>query len=270
MVQPLNNLNKSTHSYPFNTRQNRPGEIIRRYYSSIDFLKFIAEDALATSKQWTLSFIKRRKYTVASIGFCMTGYLVYRYKRGGNQPVYIPEETVAIKKEERVRNPVIDGDSCSYSLLAPFRKIGFFFASSLGSVRNFIDKMQQREEYDSTMSRLEYDAVVDNTPEILTLDVIEPSIRKTWKAIIPPSIYKKHLTLMIEVDLLFDVVFDREGFYMKRRPYADYLIKTLGKYAEIILVSSFHTKEVFDNEIVVKHSFTNIFLNYRQLNTILD
>lgn len=85
-----------------------------------------------------------------------------------------------------------------------------------------------------------------------------------WTAVIPPSPWAPHLTLVVDTDLLYSVGFNSRGErVMRKRPFADYFLTSLSENAEIILTSCAHSKtsaksffKLFDPHSVASHTLT--------------
>lgn len=66
-----------------------------------------------------------------------------------------------------------------------------------------------------------------------------------FSALLSPSPFNSHLTIVIDVDILFGISADEShGHVLKKRPFSDLLFQEFGDKVEIILVSTYHTKPV--------------------------
>lgn len=162
----------------------------------------------------------------------------------------------------------------NFSLVEPFRKLGYLIGGSIVALR-----MLHATWYGDPISEDER-LIRAHTPISLARDLrpdeyehVNPLIRimstghitgDPWTALIPPSPWAPHLTIVIESELLFSLGFnDRGEKVMRKRPFADYFISSLGENAEIIISSAQHSKasaknffKLFDPYGIASHTFT--------------
>jgi hypothetical protein len=162
----------------------------------------------------------------------------------------------------------------NFSLLEPFKKIAYLVGGSIVSLRMLHSFWKGDPLSDD--ERL----IVAHTPVSLAEDLrpdefhhVNPLLRimatghipvGPWTAVIPPSPWAPHLTVVIETDLLYSIGFNAKGErVMRKRPFADYFLASVGENAEIILSSAHHSKasakhffKLFDPYGVASYTFT--------------
>lgn len=125
-----------------------------------------------------------------------------------------------------------------YSIIQPLHKAGYVIASVLALVRSWFVQREPIDLNDSTAEAAirQWDEGIE--PEGIYED------ERTWVSLLQPSKYKPTLTVIVEANVLFGIVRTPEGYMLRKRPYTDHFIAALTPYAEIIVASTFHTKEV--------------------------
>lgn len=161
-----------------------------------------------------------------------------------------------------------------FSLIEPFRKIGYLFGGTIVAIR-MLDATWRGDPL-SEDERL----IKAHTPVSIARDLrpdeyhhVSPLLRimstghiseDPWTALIPPSPWAPHLTIVIESELLYSIGYnDRGEKVMRKRPFADYFLSALAENAEIIISSAHHSKasakhffKLFDPYGVASHTFT--------------
>jgi len=162
----------------------------------------------------------------------------------------------------------------NFSLLEPFKKLAYVIGGTIVGFR-MLHQMWKGDPL-SEDERL----IVAHTPLSLVQDLradeyhhVSPLLRimatghipvTPWTALIPPSPWAPHLTIVVDTDLLYSIGFNQSGEkVMRKRPFADYFLASLGENAEIILSSAHHSKasakhffRLFDPYGIASHTFT--------------
>lgn len=162
----------------------------------------------------------------------------------------------------------------NFSIIEPFKKIAYVFGGGIVGLRMlhalwFGDPLSEDERLIAAHTPIslakelrpdEYHHVPALTRIMATGHIpVEP-----WTALIPPSPWAPHLTLVVDVGLLYSVGFNQNGQrVMRKRPFADYFLASLAENAEIILSSDYHSKasakgffKLFDPYGAASHTFT--------------
>lgn len=162
----------------------------------------------------------------------------------------------------------------NFSIFEPFRKVGYLIGGTIVSLRML--KATWAGDPLSEDERL----LVAHTPVSLAKDLrpdeyhhVSPLLRimatghvpsEPWSALIPPSPWAPHLTVVVETELLYSIGYNERGQkVLRKRPFADYFLSSLSENAEIILSSAHHSKtsakhffKLFDPYSVASHTFT--------------
>lgn len=162
----------------------------------------------------------------------------------------------------------------NFSLVEPFRKLGYLIGGSMVAFRMLHatwsgdplseDERLIRAHTPVSLARDLRPDEYQHVNQLLRIMSTGHLGEDPWTALIPPSPWAPHLTIVVESELLYSIGFnDRGEKVLRKRPFADYFLAALAENAEIILSSAHHTKtsarhffKLFDPYGAASHTFT--------------